>query len=168
VSRSKGDQCLLDANPDYWGGRVDVDRVVFKSVPDPERRVDLLLRGAVDLIVPLAPEHRPRVASDPSTRVAGVLYAGLTAGALVGQDMPPRHAGRRAGSLPFSPRSAPRRFHADTSWERSGRRLFIVPSTILPPADQGRLSSLEATDEMAQLLVGLDPTIAQGLIHSQT
>ncbi len=77
VSRSKGDQCLLDANPDYWGGRVDVDRVVFKSVPDPERRVDLLLRGAADLIMPLAPEHGPRVASNPSTRVAGVLYAGL-------------------------------------------------------------------------------------------
>jgi peptide/nickel transport system substrate-binding protein len=77
VSRSKGDQCLLDANPDYWGGRIDVDRVVFQSVPDPERRVDLLLRGAADLIVPLAPEHGPRVASGPSTQVAGVLYAGL-------------------------------------------------------------------------------------------
>ncbi|HEY7653548.1 MAG TPA: ABC transporter substrate-binding protein [Methylomirabilota bacterium] len=77
ASRSKGDQCLLDANPDYWGGRIDVDRVVFQSVPDPERRVDLLLRGAADLIMPLPPEHGPRVASDPSTRVAGVLYAGL-------------------------------------------------------------------------------------------
>jgi hypothetical protein len=39
VSRSKGDHCLLDANPDYWGGRIDVDRVVFQSVPDPDRRV---------------------------------------------------------------------------------------------------------------------------------
>jgi peptide/nickel transport system substrate-binding protein len=77
VSWSKGDQCLLDANPEYWGGRIDIDRVVFKSVPDPERRVDLLLRGAADLIVPLAPEHGPRVASGPSTQVAGVLYAGL-------------------------------------------------------------------------------------------
>ncbi len=77
VSWSKGDQCLLDANPDYWGGRVDVDRVVFKSVSDPERRADLLLRGAADLIVPLTPEHGPRVASDPSLQVAEVLYAGL-------------------------------------------------------------------------------------------
>lgn len=77
VSRSRGDQCVLDANPDYWDGRVDVDRVVIKSVPDHERRVDLLLRGGADLIVPLAPEHAPRVASNPSTQVAGVLYAGL-------------------------------------------------------------------------------------------
>ncbi len=71
VSRSKGDQCLLDANPDYWGGRVDVDRVVFQSVPDPERRVDLLLRGTADLIVPLAPEHGPRVAATPPPGLPG-------------------------------------------------------------------------------------------------
>jgi peptide/nickel transport system substrate-binding protein len=77
ASRSRGDQCVLDANPDYWDGRVDVDRVVFRSVPDSERRVDQLLRGATDLIAPLAPEHVRRVAADPSTQVAGVLYAGL-------------------------------------------------------------------------------------------
>jgi peptide/nickel transport system substrate-binding protein len=77
VSRSPGDRCLFDANPDYWGGRIDMDRVVFQSVPDPERRVDLLLRGAADLVVPLAPEHGPRVAAGPATQVASVLYAGL-------------------------------------------------------------------------------------------
>jgi peptide/nickel transport system substrate-binding protein len=78
VSRSRGDQCVLDANSDYWDGRVDVDRVVIKSVPDHERRVDLLLRDGADLIVPLAPEHGPRVAANPSTQVAGVLYAAST------------------------------------------------------------------------------------------
>ena len=77
VSRSRGDQCVLDANVDYWDGRVDVDRVVIKAVPDDTRRVDLLLRGGADLIVGLAPEHGLRVAADPSTQVAGVLYAGL-------------------------------------------------------------------------------------------
>ena len=77
VSRSKGDHCLLDANPDYWGGRIEVDRVVFKAVPDHGHRVDLLLRGGADLIAPLAPEHSPRVAANPATFVASVLYAGL-------------------------------------------------------------------------------------------
>src|SRR4026208_644357 len=67
VSQTRGDRCVLDANPDYWGGRVDVDRVVFQSVPDHARRADLLLRGAADLIVPLAPEDRARVAAAPST-----------------------------------------------------------------------------------------------------
>jgi peptide/nickel transport system substrate-binding protein len=77
VSQTRGDRCVLDANPDYWGGRVDVDRVVFQSVVDHARRADLLLRGAADLIVPLAPDDRARVAAAPSTRVASVLYAGL-------------------------------------------------------------------------------------------
>ena len=77
VSRSKGDQCLFGANPDYWGGRIDVDRVVFQAVPDPKQRVDRLLHGEADLIVPLSPEYGPRVAADPSTQVVGVLYAGL-------------------------------------------------------------------------------------------
>jgi peptide/nickel transport system substrate-binding protein len=39
--------------------------------------VDRLLRGDADLIVPLPPEHGPRVAAGPSTQVVGVLYAGL-------------------------------------------------------------------------------------------
>ncbi len=77
VSRSNGEQCVFDANPDYWGGRIDVDRVVFWAVLDHTHRADLLLRGAADLIAPLAPEHTSRVAADPSTQVIGVLYAGL-------------------------------------------------------------------------------------------
>ena len=77
VSRSNGEQCVFHANPDYWGGRIDVDRVVCRAVLDHTHRADLLLRGAADLIAPLAPEENLRVAADPSTQVVGVLYAGL-------------------------------------------------------------------------------------------
>ncbi len=77
VSRSPGERCVLEANPDYWGGRIDVDRVVFQAVRDADRRVDLLLNGGADLIVPLPPEHGPRVAAGASTQVVSVLYAGL-------------------------------------------------------------------------------------------
>src|SRR5262249_34368827 len=77
VSQNKGDQCLFEANADYWGGRLDVDRVVFRAVPDPARRAALLLRGAADLIAPLSPDDVPRIAADRSTQVVSVLYAGL-------------------------------------------------------------------------------------------
>ena len=77
ASWTSGAPCVLDANPDYWGGRADVDRVVFQSVPGAERRVDSLLRGGADLITALPPEHARRVAADPGTEVVGVLYAGL-------------------------------------------------------------------------------------------
>jgi peptide/nickel transport system substrate-binding protein len=77
VSWSKGDRCVLEANPDYWDGRLDLDRVVFRPVSAPAERVASLLRGEADLITGLAPEHADRVASNPGTRVVEVPYAGL-------------------------------------------------------------------------------------------
>lgn len=77
VSWTKGDRCVLAANPDYWGGRLDVDRVVVRPVPEPGARVEALLRGDADLITRLPPDLGERVASHPSTRVVGALYAGL-------------------------------------------------------------------------------------------
>ena len=59
VSWSKGDSCVLEANPDYWGGRLDLDRVIFRPVPDPLVRVEALLRGTRTL----SRNSRPRMAS---------------------------------------------------------------------------------------------------------
>ena len=77
VSWTKGDRCILEASKDYWGGRLDLDRVVFRPVPLPEVRVEALLHGDADLITGLTPEHVDRVASHPSTRVVSTPYAGL-------------------------------------------------------------------------------------------
>jgi len=77
VSWTKGDACVLAANPDYWDGRLELERVIFRPVPEPGARVDALLRGDADLITRLAPDHAERVATHPSTRVAGAPYAGL-------------------------------------------------------------------------------------------
>ena len=77
ASWTKGEQCVLEANPDYWDGRLDLDRVVFRPVPRPAARVDALLHGDADLIPQLSPEQGERVASHPSTRVLGAPYAGL-------------------------------------------------------------------------------------------
>src|SRR5262249_13330115 len=77
VSWTPGDRCVLETNPDYWDGRLDLDRVVFRSVPDPAGRAEALLRGDADLITGLTPEHRDRVATHSSTRVVGTPYAGL-------------------------------------------------------------------------------------------
>ncbi len=77
VSWIKRDRCVLEANPDYWDGRLDVDRVVFRPVPAPLARVETLLRGEADLITALPPDLGERVASHPGTRVVGALYAGL-------------------------------------------------------------------------------------------
>jgi peptide/nickel transport system substrate-binding protein len=76
VSWTRGERCVLAANPDYWDGRLDVERVVLRPVAAPGTRVDALLRGDADLITRLPPEHAKRLAT-PATRVVSALYAGL-------------------------------------------------------------------------------------------
>jgi peptide/nickel transport system substrate-binding protein len=77
ASWTKDDRTVLEANPDYWGGRIDVDRVVFRPIPETAPRVAALLKGEVDAITALSPDHFDRVAQGAATRTASALYAGL-------------------------------------------------------------------------------------------
>jgi peptide/nickel transport system substrate-binding protein len=73
----KDDKAVLEANPDYWGGKVDVDRVVFRPIPETAPRVAALMKGEADVIIALSPDHYDRVNQGQTTRVASALYAGL-------------------------------------------------------------------------------------------
>ena len=77
MSWAKDDKLVLEANPDYWGGRIDVDRVVFRPVPETAPRVAGLLKGEIDLITQLTPDHWDRINQNPTTKGASALYAGL-------------------------------------------------------------------------------------------
>jgi peptide/nickel transport system substrate-binding protein len=77
VSWTKDDKAVLDANPDYWGGKPDFDRMVFRAVPEMAPRVAALLKGEVDIITQLPPDQGERVKANAGTRVEGALYAGL-------------------------------------------------------------------------------------------
>src|SRR3989440_8910030 len=77
VSWVKDDRLVLEANPDYWGGRIDVDRVSVRSIPETAPRIAALLKGEVDIITQLPADQGERVTGNASTRVAGALYAGL-------------------------------------------------------------------------------------------
>ena len=77
VSWVKDDRLLLDATPGYWGGKPEADRFAFRPIPDTAARIAALLRGEVDLITRLPPDHVETVARHSTTRVEGALYAGL-------------------------------------------------------------------------------------------
>src|SRR5262250_1505616 len=77
VSWVKDDKLVLEANPDYWGGKIAVDRVVFRAIPDTAPRIASLLKGEVDIITQLPADHLERVTANPATTVKGALYAGL-------------------------------------------------------------------------------------------
>ncbi|MBI3625916.1 MAG: twin-arginine translocation signal domain-containing protein, partial [Candidatus Rokubacteria bacterium] len=77
VSWVKDDKLVLEANPDYWGGRIDTDRVIVRAIPEAAPRIAALLKGEVDVITQLPPDHGERVAGNAATKVQGALYAGL-------------------------------------------------------------------------------------------
>jgi peptide/nickel transport system substrate-binding protein len=77
ASWTKDDRIVLEAVPDYWGGKIDVDKVIFRALPETAPRVAALLRGEADVITQLPPDHEERVKANASTKVAGALYAGL-------------------------------------------------------------------------------------------
>jgi peptide/nickel transport system substrate-binding protein len=73
----KDDKAVLEANPAYWGGKIDVDRWIMRPIPETAPRIAALLKGEVDVITQLPPDQGERVTGNASTRVAGALYAGL-------------------------------------------------------------------------------------------
>jgi peptide/nickel transport system substrate-binding protein len=77
VSWTKDDRVVLEANPDYFGGKPDFDRFVMRSIPETAPRIAALLKGELDMITQLPPDQGERVMGHPTTRVAGALYAGL-------------------------------------------------------------------------------------------
>ncbi|HEY3097844.1 MAG TPA: ABC transporter substrate-binding protein [Methylomirabilota bacterium] len=77
VSWTKDDRVVLEANPDYFGGKPDFDRFIMRSIPETAPRVAGLLKGETDIITQLAPDQGERVNANASTRVVGALYAGL-------------------------------------------------------------------------------------------
>src|SRR5260370_11570458 len=73
----KDDRAVLEANPDYWGGKIDMDRWIMRPIPETAPRIAALLKGEVDAITQLPPDQEERVAGNASTPVAGPPYAGL-------------------------------------------------------------------------------------------
>jgi peptide/nickel transport system substrate-binding protein len=77
VSWTKDDRTVLATFPDYWGGKLDLDRVVFRPIPETAARVAALLKGEIDLMALLPPDHLERVSQHPTTRTTSALSSVL-------------------------------------------------------------------------------------------
>jgi peptide/nickel transport system substrate-binding protein len=73
----KDDRLVLDANADYWGGKLAVNQIIFRPLPELAARVGALLKGEVDIITKIPPDQMDRIAKAPTTKIEGVLYGGL-------------------------------------------------------------------------------------------
>lgn len=68
----KDDHITLVANEDYWGGKPEVETVVFRPIPETSARVSALKNNEVNLIVNVSPELGPSIDSDPNTKLLPV------------------------------------------------------------------------------------------------
>lgn len=61
VSWTKGDRIVLEANPDYWGGRPAIDRLIYRSIPDNNARLVALQAGELDVMDGVEPAFLPTI-----------------------------------------------------------------------------------------------------------
>jgi peptide/nickel transport system substrate-binding protein len=75
----------IERNPDYWGEKPPLDRVIFKVVPEEGARMIALQTGDADMVLFPAPAQLPALRRDPKFAVfeatgLRVVYVGMHAG----------------------------------------------------------------------------------------
>jgi peptide/nickel transport system substrate-binding protein len=61
----KDERIVLERNPDYWGEKAQLDRVIFRSIVDNSARLLELQAGSIDLMEFLHPDDISTVKNDP-------------------------------------------------------------------------------------------------------
>jgi len=82
ASWQRGQQVVLEKNPDYWRGPVKIDRVIYRSIVEDQARLTELLTGAVDVIVGVPPDFVAQLEGNPKVNLfkqvgAHVWYLGI-------------------------------------------------------------------------------------------
>jgi peptide/nickel transport system substrate-binding protein len=63
------DQVILDANPDYWGGKPKVDHLIFKELPDAQAAVLALKRGEIQILGDVSSQTIAAIKADPNLTI---------------------------------------------------------------------------------------------------
>src|SRR5258706_14234208 len=76
---------IIERNPDYWGDKALLDRVIFKVVPEEGARMIALQTGDADMVLFPSPAQLPALRKDPKFSVhettgIRVVFAGFHAG----------------------------------------------------------------------------------------
>lgn len=66
VHHIKGEEVLLEANEDYWGGAPDLDAIAMRPIPDTSARLVALEAGDVHVAYHVPPRDAQRYTDDPS------------------------------------------------------------------------------------------------------
>ena len=69
VSFTASDRYVFEAWDDYWGGRPEVDRIVYQVIPEQSSQIAALLAGQVDFVRGIPPVERTRLANAAGVRL---------------------------------------------------------------------------------------------------
>lgn len=75
VERTAGDRWVFEANPEFpdeLGGRPDLDRLVYRVIPEPSTLMAELRTGGVDLYLRVLPNHLSRIRDEPGLELRTV------------------------------------------------------------------------------------------------
>lgn len=82
------DQVILDANPNYWGGKPKVDHLIFKEYPEAQAAVLALKRGEIQILGDVSTQSIPAIKSDANLEL--VTQPGLAiSGVAITNDVKP-------------------------------------------------------------------------------
>lgn len=85
----KGDHITLEKNPDYWGEKAKIDRLIFKVIDDPSARLLALTKGEVHGMEFPNPDDLGNIENNPDLQILS--KPGLSIGYLamnMGEDTP--------------------------------------------------------------------------------
>jgi peptide/nickel transport system substrate-binding protein len=64
VEWKKDERVVLEANPDYWGGKPKIDKIIFRPIKETRTRIAELKSGGVGIAVDIPPEDVPSLETD--------------------------------------------------------------------------------------------------------
>lgn len=67
----KDERVVLEANPDYWGGKPAIEKVIFRPIAETRTRIAELTSGGVDVVVDVPPEDMAAL-EGAATKIATV------------------------------------------------------------------------------------------------
>src|SRR5712664_355308 len=76
VEAVRNDHITVEANPNYWGGRPKVDRIIFRIVPESATRMLMLERNDAQILADVPPSDYARVQNNKALQL--YKQAGLT------------------------------------------------------------------------------------------
>lgn len=77
----RNDHLTVEANPDYWGAKPKINKIIFRVVPEASVRLLKLEQGEVQIVADVGPDDYPRIQNNKDLKL--VTQPGLTVNGFV-------------------------------------------------------------------------------------